>query len=155
MIKSFLIKTFNADKWANDLIVESIKSTSTVPDRVIFLFAHIQNAQLMWLNRVQGVDLTCTLFQERTLEDCTATSNSNHLGWTNLLHSYTDSDFERVITFKHPLDGLMKELSVLDAIYHINNHSAYHRGQMVQLLKGQVETLPLTTYITFAAKEVN
>ncbi len=39
--------------------------------------------------------------------------------------------------------------SVKDILTHVSNHSAYHRGQVVALLKGIAEPLPNTDYITY------
>jgi|GEM_PF-5036156 len=49
-----------------------------------------------------------------------------------------------------PFMGEPSSISLEDLLIHLVNHSSYHRGQIIIMLKGKLAQLPLTTYIAYA-----
>jgi uncharacterized damage-inducible protein DinB len=149
-----LIKHFEFEQWSNSMIIESLKALKEKDERAITLFSHLLSSHSMWLSRVNKTEFTCTLFQERTLEECEQIMQENLLGWQNYLTSKTDADLEEVIEFMSAweVNPSKRKMTVEDAITHIINHSSYHRGQIVASIKGKVDELPLSTYIIYASE---
>jgi uncharacterized damage-inducible protein DinB len=149
-----LTKHFEFEQWSNTMILDSLKILREKDDRVITLFSHLLSSHSMWLSRVNKTEFTCTLFQERTLEECEILMKENLQGWQNYLANKTDDDLQETIEFMSAweVNPSKRRMTIEDAITHIINHSSYHRGQIVASIKGKVDELPLSTYIMYASE---
>jgi uncharacterized damage-inducible protein DinB len=149
-----LTKHFEFEYWSNTMILNSLKALKEKEGRAITLFSHLLSSHCMWLSRVNKTEFTCTLFQERTLEECEQLMKENLLGWKNYLVNKTDDDLQETIEFMSAWEAnpSKRRMSVEDALTHIINHSSYHRGQIVASIKGKVDELPLSTYIMYASE---
>lgn len=149
-----LIKHFEFEHWSNTMILHSLKTLTEKEDRATLLFSHLLSSHCMWLCRVNKTEFTCTLFQQRTLDECEQLMKINLKGWQNYLTNKTDADLQESIEFisAWETNPSKRKMCVEDAITHIINHSSYHRGQIVASIKGKVEELPLSTYIMYASE---
>ncbi len=152
-LKDHLLKMLDSEIWANQVLVETIEKAKAPDERTFFLFSHVFSSYCMWLSRVQGAEITTTLFQERTLEESKALMNQVFSEMKTYLQQADEAEIDRVIHFIFPHDGSKRKMSVADAVTHLVTHSSYHRGQMMTRLKEKVEALPLTTYIAFAMEK--
>lgn len=153
-MKSLFLKQFAFEHWSNSLILENLQSIPNPPERALFLFSHILSSHCMWLSRVNKTEITCTLFQERTIEECKKQMDENLIGWKAFLELLPDNAFNQEIEFMaawetHPSK---RKISLQDALIHLINHSSYHRGQIVTHIKGHVDPLPLTNYIMYTSE---
>ena len=146
-----LIKQVEYENWANILILSALPKV-TDDERVLFLFSHILSVHAMWLNRLKGEPLTCTLFESRTPDVCAKLIEENTEGWTAYFNTADATELERMLHYVNPHDGSRRKMVVEDIIIQIFGHSCYHRGQIVARMKGKVEPLPNTTYIAFASQ---
>jgi uncharacterized damage-inducible protein DinB len=149
-----IIKHFEFEYWSNTMILNSLKTLKEKEDRAFTLFSHLLSSHSMWLSRVNKTEFTCTLFQERTLEECEILMKENLKGWQNYLTNKTDADLQEKIEFMSAWEAnpSKRRMSIEDALTHIINHSSYHRGQIVASIKGKVDELPLSTYIMYASE---
>jgi uncharacterized damage-inducible protein DinB len=149
-----LIKHFEFEYWSNTMILNALKKLKEKEDRAFTLFSHLLSSHSMWLSRVNKTEFTCTLFQERTLEECELLIKENLQGWQNYLANKTDNDLQEKIEFMSAWEAnpSKRRMNVEDALTHIINHSSYHRGQIVASIKGKVDELPLSTYIMYASE---
>jgi uncharacterized damage-inducible protein DinB len=154
-MKNLLIKQINFEYWATSEFIKSMKNAKPLEDRALLLLSHILSSARIWLNRINGETPTVGMFQERTLSDCTAQMEENRNLWLNYLSTIEDAEMYRVFEFIFPVDGSKKRISVIDGITHLMYHSAYHKGQIVTLLKGTVETLPFPQYVIYASETIN
>jgi uncharacterized damage-inducible protein DinB len=153
-MKHKLTKHFEFEHWSNTMILNALKKLKEKDDRAITLFSHLLSSHCMWLSRLNKTEFTCTLFQERTLEECEQLMKENLLGWQDYLTNKTDNDLQETIEFMSAWEAnpSKRRMSVEDALTHIINHSSYHRGQIVASIKGKVDELPLSTYIMYASE---
>ena len=151
-MKEILVKQIEFENWANKKLLASLKTVTNIPDRAILLFSHLMSANNMWLCRFNSMPLTTTLFQERTLKESETLFIENKKEWANLFSNMQENDFSKVIEFTFPIDGSKRNISIADAVFHIAHHSSYHRGQIITLLKGLIEPLPMLNYIIYASK---
>ena len=151
-MKGLIIKQMQFEYWANYEMLQTLKLATPLNERALLLFSHINSVNLIWLNRIKQEDASTQLFQERTLEDCENLMVENNSNWTKYLQNITESELDELITFKFPIDNTVRILSKKDVIFHITNHSSYHRGQIISLIKGSVENLPMLGYVFFASK---
>jgi uncharacterized damage-inducible protein DinB len=153
-MKNKFIRQFEFEKWSNTLILNSLKKLNQKDDRALLLFSHLISSHCMWLSRVNKTEMTCALFQERTLDECEQQLDANCIGWKKYLSDKTDADLEEPIEFMSAWEAnpSKRKMKIEDAIIHIINHSSYHRGQIVASIKGKVDELPLSTYIIYASE---
>lgn len=153
-MKDLLLKQMLFEFWANTTLLKKIKDANPLHPRALVLFSHILSAGSMWLSRLKNENLTATLFQERTAEECDTLLLSTKKGWENYFEKVTVDGLNKTIEFTSPVDNTKRSINASDAILHVVHHSSYHRGQIVILLKGCVEQLPLITYMPFASKAI-
>jgi uncharacterized damage-inducible protein DinB len=70
------------------------------------------------------------------------------------LNSKSGADLEQSIEFMAAWEAIpsRRKMIIEDALTHIINHSSYHRGQIVSLIKGKIDALPQSTYIIYASE---
>lgn len=140
------------DHWANDKIHKSMLQAKVLPDRTLELFCHILAVSSIWLSRAKGEPENTKRFDLYTLQECATRNDQMLTDWLEYINN-TPGLEEKVMTFT--LLGQPSSMSVMDCINHVAIHGSYHRGQIVNLLKGQVEQLPMTDYVLFALDEKN
>lgn len=148
------IKQFEFEYWSTGTVLKALRSLKEKDDRAMLLFSHLLSSHCMWLCRVNKTDFTCTLFQERTLDECEQLMKENLEGWNKYLSDKSVEDLEQQIEFMAAWETnpSKRRMSIEDALIHIINHSSYHRGQIIASIKGKVDELPLSTYIIYASE---
>jgi uncharacterized damage-inducible protein DinB len=154
MNKSKFIKQFEFEFWSNNTILIALQNLKEKDDRALLLFSHLLSSHNMWLSRVTKTEITCTLFQERTLQECEVLMAENLEGWRHYLTNQSGEDLEKEIEFMAAWETnpSKRKIIIEDAIIHIINHSSYHRGQIITSIKDKVDELPLSTYIIYASE---
>jgi uncharacterized damage-inducible protein DinB len=155
-MQKYFQKLFEFEHWSNQTILDSLRSTETPNERALFLFSHLLSSHSMWLSRVNKTEFTTALFQERTLDECEALMQQNLEGWRKWLDAQTNTDWDYSFEFMGLWENppRKRRVTLSDALTHILQHSAYHRGQIVVHIKGTVHELPLSTYIVYAGKVI-
>lgn len=141
--------------WANQKVAEAIEAATEPGERVFFLFSHILSANSIWISRCTNTPVITTLFQERSFEESKALMKEVAEKWTNYIATLNEQELSRMIHFVFPFDGSKKKIAIADGITHVFGHSNYHRGQIIALLKGKLEPLPLIAYVVFASEADN
>jgi uncharacterized damage-inducible protein DinB len=99
---------------------------------------HMMGAEHIWLERWKGVSLT-RLFDEGEFDDLVAVRDrwtiieEHRAAWLQSLH---DGAAGEVVHYKN-LGGRPFEAPLWQLVQHVANHSTYHRGQIVALLRIQ------------------
>ncbi|MEN9570588.1 MAG: hypothetical protein RL172_1819 [Bacteroidota bacterium] len=155
-MKHHFIKQFEFEHWSNGTILTALRSINEPDAKALRLFSHLLSSHSMWLSRVNYTGFTCTLFQERTLDECQQLMNENLAGWKIYLADKTNEQLAQSIEFlpawqTNPVKSIIR---IDDAIVHLINHSSYHRGQIISRIKGAVAELPLSTYIIYASQQL-
>jgi uncharacterized damage-inducible protein DinB len=151
MNRTHFLKQLDFEAWANKLIIKSISETNNPDERVYEIVSHLLIASNNWLNRIVGKSITYQLWETLTLEDSLQLSQLNHEAWKNFIMNQPDTELKQHVFFQFM--GAPSKISIEDLLTHLINHSSYHRGQIIAKLKGQLEPLPLTTFIAFATEK--
>jgi uncharacterized damage-inducible protein DinB len=153
-MKNKFPKQFEFEYWSNGTILKALRSLKEKDERALFLFSHLLSSHCMWLSRVNKTGFTCTLFQERTLDECEQLMKENLEGWKKYLSDKSATDLEQTIEFMvaWETNPTKRKISIEDALVHLINHSSYHRGQIIAGIKGKVDELPLSTYVIYASE---
>jgi uncharacterized damage-inducible protein DinB len=154
MIANKFIKQFEFERWSNTMILNALRELNEESPRAMTLFSHLLSSHSMWLSRVTKTEITCALFQERTLDECEELIEKNCQGWRSFLIDKEVADLEQSIEFMSAWEAnpSKRKMTIEDAIIHLINHSSYHRGQIIVHIKGKVDILPLSTYIMYASE---
>lgn len=109
------------------------------------LFSHTLNAHHIWNYRMQNEMPRLSVWQLLNLENLQTINNENFNKSSKIIHqknltekvSYTNSQ------------GKQFSNTIAEILFHIVNHSSYHRGQLVSLLKAQGVEPTVSDYIFY------
>lgn len=148
-MKSYFIRLFNYDQFANRQITGLILATSQ-NQQAVTLIAHTLAAQQRWLSRCKFEPApTDPLWPDWSAERLTGIINSNHAEWVAYLQTLQPQDFERPVTYQNT-QGVTYTDTLQDILAHVINHGTHHRAQAGQHLKLAGAKLPSTDYILYA-----
>ena len=104
-----------------------------VPERAISLLSHTLNEQKIWNDRIHGKTDTVQVWKDYNIEELESVENKN---FQETLEILENEDLERIVQYKNSR-GESYQNSVKDIIFHIINHSTYHRGQIATEFRKQ------------------
>ncbi|MCC6546025.1 DinB family protein [Candidatus Sumerlaeota bacterium] len=146
-----VLRRFQFDVWANARILVALQSANPSVPAGEHLFAHIHQAQRIWLGRILGNDSTQKFdrFPSLTLTEAIALRDDI----TKELHAYIatlcqEADLARVVRF-NDLSGNPQADRLADILDQLFVHGAYHRAQIATLLRQAGITPPNTDYIAY------
>jgi len=115
------------------------------PQKSMLLINHTINAQQIWNARVAGTTCVTGVWQVRPIEDLLPLNHQNYLDSVTLLEEHS---FDERIVYKNS-KGMVFENTVKDILFHMVNHSTYHRGQIAANFKAHGITPLITDYIFY------
>lgn len=102
-----------------------------VPEEAIRLLSHILNAQKIWNLRMENSEKTQDVWQVYGKEEMLDIENENFERTLDLLEKLElDSELSYSAT-----NGEAYVNKLMDIIFHLVNHSTYHRGQIAAVLR--------------------
>lgn len=161
MLKQQMEKYAHYNVWANSmamdflaalgieaLLKEQASSFSTLEKTAY----HIYDAEYVWIKRIKGEPWTwppsANLKVNSFDEFCSAWKNISQelLAFTQ---SLSETDLQKFVSYKNS-KGEPFNTTIADCLMHCFNHSTYHRGQIITMLRGAGYTkVTSTDYITF------
>lgn len=160
-MKDILSKYSLYNIWANQRVCDFVKknlSEEQLNNEIISSFPsikktlfHIWDAEMIWLFRIKGESLKgfpSNEFKGTTVEGIKLLiQNSKTL--SDLIISKDDSFFYSDLKYSN-LKGIQFESKASDVVQHVMNHSTYHRGQSITMLRQLgFSDLFSTDYISF------
>ena len=148
-MKEYFINLFRYEIWANKRVADSLTGLDSPPEKALSLMSHIINAQKVWLCRITGKTYEMkSVWKTLAKADITSALNNSSSALTEYLGSLQENDLEKYIEYTNTKGESFKSL-LKDILTHLPVHSAYHRGQVILLLKPVLNALPSTDYIIF------
>lgn len=149
-MKEYFINLFKYEAWANKEVSDCLISISEPPEKALSLMSHIINAQVIWLSRITGKTIDVNSVWKTIPEsEISSALISSSEALREYVSGLTENDFEGIIEYKN-IKGEEFKSSLKDILTHMSFHSAYHRGQIILLMKPYVNELPSTDYIKYA-----
>lgn len=126
-----------------------VENTEKVSEKSMKLFNHLVNAHQIWNGRIEGDKNTFGVWEIHPTQDLKDLDKSNFRNTWLLLKKV---DLNAAINYTTSKGQLFSN-SVSDILFHIINHSTYHRGQIAMEFR-QTGVEPLVTdYIFYKRQE--
>lgn len=150
-MKSFFKELFEYTFHFNEMLIDSlIKINEDIPEKALQLINHIINAQEIWNVRIEEKLSTTDVWAIRPMNTL---KEINKINYQNSLYIIDSFDFERKIKYTNS-KGQAFENTIRDMLFHIINHSTYHRGQIATYCKLDNITPLVTDYIFYKREDL-
>lgn len=106
------------------------KKGQEIPDKAFNLFNHLLNAHQIWNSRILN-EVPFGVWEIHPFENLEKINESNFL---NSLKILENSDLSQIISYRNSKGDLYQNKAE-DILFHIINHSTYHRGQIALLFR--------------------
>jgi uncharacterized damage-inducible protein DinB len=145
-MKPFLRELFEYNHDCNQRLIMWFEENETgAPAKAMQLFNHIINAHQIWNNRIIPLQDLFAVWQEHNITELSTLDFESY----SLSRAIIDKmELNAAISYRNS-KGQVYENSVGDILFHISNHSTYHRGQIAVLLRDQDLEPVSTDYIFY------
>ena len=144
-MKAFFEELFTYSHHYNQQLAAALSGQPEIIDaKSMALFSHILNAHQIWNNRILGHPIGCTVWETRPSDAFAAIDLHNYEQTLVLLDKFGFTD---EITYTTS-NGSPFVNTVSNILFHVINHSTYHRGQIALLFR-QHGMEPLVTDFIF------
>jgi len=144
-MKSFFKELFEYSHHFNQKMGDLIESKEIQSEKIIKLFNHTINAHQIWNNRIEKTEELLGVWDIHPIQKCKLIDKKNFEYSIQLLSNF---DLNTIVNYTNT-KGQTFNSSIKDILFHIINHSTYHRAQIQTELKN-LEIDPLITdYIFF------
>ena len=145
-MKPFFEKLFRYNQHCNKQLADIFEQESTTPDeKSVPILSQLLNAPHTWNNRILERNTAYGVWDNHTIETFTAIDRLNHEETRDILAT---CDLANEIAYQ-TTTGKPFVNTIHDTLFHVINHSTYHRGQLALLFR-QSEIEPLATdYIRY------
>jgi uncharacterized damage-inducible protein DinB len=135
--------------WADARVHEALDAAAPGTDSpALALSAHILGAEHVWLARLTGVPPRVQVWPALSLAEARDLEREVHMALDGYVGGLVPADLEREIAYVNSAGQAFRS-TIEDILLHVYLHGAYHRGQIVQLLR-QGGAIPIPTdYIAF------
>ena len=141
----FFIDKFEYNYQSNQQLITAIEKTpASYTERVQRLLGHTLNAQNIWNHRILGVAPTQLVWDTFGIERLSLLNEENHEQSLEIVQKFALEDSIEYTTST----GEVFKNTTAEILFHIINHSTYHRGQLMTALK-QNRIVPISTDYIF------
>lgn len=145
-MKEFFEKLLNYNHYSNQQICDLFKANEeALTDKATLLFSHTLNAHDIWNCRIKGETPVFGVWDIHPLEKLKMLNENNYKGSLLILGKY---NLEETIHYVNSM-GKAYDKQVQDILFHIINHSTYHRAQIATDLKNAGIAPVATDYIFY------
>jgi uncharacterized damage-inducible protein DinB len=144
-MKSFFNELLEYTYTFNDKIIDSLVEGIAIPPKSLQLINHTINSQEIWNARIEEKPCSIDVWGLRPTESLKELNRKNY---HNSLQIVEEFDFDRIIRYTNT-KGQVFENTVRDILFHVTNHSTYHRGQIATDCKLAGMVPQVTDYIFY------
>ncbi len=142
-----LARLYEFNQFANKEYFEAIKQLTDF-EKAFEWMTHVCEAHYIWNQRVQKKDIDIKPYKNISMEDLQKLNETNYADTLQLLKTI---DLNEYISYQN-LKGDQYKNKIHDILYHVINHSTYHRAQIATVLKENGVKVPSTDYIFYVRK---
>lgn len=144
-MKAYFKQLFEHEHWANLKVLETLIATKEPPQRAIEIFSHTIAAQRIWLDRMKEEKTELKVWE---VFDREIMLELLEINYGDLIKLIDNQDINELISYQNS-KGEHYTRTINQILTHLTLHAAYHRGQVILLLKNHVDNLPITDYIFY------
>ncbi|GAB3502602.1 DinB family protein [Emticicia fontis] len=144
-MKDYFQRLFEHEHWANVQVLDAYLEAREVSDRTHEIISHMVAAQTIWIARLNNTPSDTKVWSIYEKEALKELFDANYETIKQILER---EDFSRTVSYTNSRGEHHSSL-LRDILTHMAMHASYHRGQIILLIKGQVEKLPATDYIFY------
>jgi len=135
--------------WADAEVLEGMERSELAPAAAsVELLAHVLGAELIWLDRIEGVGQSVEVWPRWDLADCRRLSETSRRRYAAYLAGLVPATLQRTVGYRNSA-GDRFDSRIEDILLHVALHGAYHRGQIaLGLRRASLEPSP-TDFIAF------
>lgn len=148
-MKAYFLRLFLFDQWANERIIESLKTNNLQSQEIMKIMSHLAFAHHNWLYRFTENQNDLPIWETVSIEEISNILKTNSERWLSAIAAMDEDKPGSVLSYKN----MKKEAqfnTVQDVLAHVVNHASYHRGQVIFLIRQAGFTPPATDFIVFA-----
>lgn len=145
MTKQYFIEVAEYNIWANNIVLSWLdnitdeqwsKHVESSFNSIAETVLHIVSAESVWLERLNKVESPIWLQSafKVTKDETTALWKKTSTGLKKFIDGFNESAMMDKLVFKR-LNGDRYEMPHYQVFAHLFNHSTYHRGQLVTMLR--------------------
>ena len=147
-MEEFFAEVFEYNFSFNEKVITSLSENNLPPEKSILLINHTINAHEIWNARIDRVNCGTGVWEIRPMQLLLKLNQDNYQKSLKIIEN---TDLTKTIRYSNT-KGQTFENSVRDMLFHIINHSTYHRGQIATDVKN-FGLLPLATDYIFYKRE--
>ncbi|MBF6608971.1 MAG: hypothetical protein ITG00_09570 [Flavobacterium sp.] len=151
-MQSYLSEHYSYNLTANSRTIQSVLAATDRPESVDKLLSHILVAHSIWLLRIAQPDLAKNSSPWATLNPESFEKVNRQL-FDDTKKMLDSENLTRELDYVNS-KGESYRSSVIDICSHILLHSAYHRGQIAQLLRQTGNEPAITDYIFYTRHQI-
>jgi uncharacterized damage-inducible protein DinB len=141
-----LQQSLTYNRLADQKLIEIFETETTYGEKEVALFSHILNAQHIWTHRILQQVPQFDRLQVHPAENFSGISDDNARALDYILNTMPlDQTIHYAIA-----DGSKYMNTVEQILFHVVNHSTYHRGQIASQLKLNGITPPVTDFVALS-----
>ena len=145
-MKEFFKELFAYGHHSNQkLWVSMAENWEKVPEKSIQLYNHILNAHQIWNNRIDRKNGLFGVWESRPIAGEKDIDQQNYTDTLTILDTH---ELDSIIRYTNS-SGKAFTNSVRDILFHLINHSTYHRGQIASDFRQHGLEPLVSDYITF------
>jgi uncharacterized damage-inducible protein DinB len=139
-------RLFSYDAWANQQVLNALKSADNPAGRSLKFLAHIIGAQRIWMERLLGQKQAWAVWPDLTLQQSESELQLLPGEWKSYLGSLRAEQLNEAIHYRNS-KGEQWSSAREDILSHVIMHSVYHRGQIATEMRAQGYTPAYTDFI--------
>lgn len=145
-MQDFFLELFDYNHAMNrQMIAEFTRIQTGIPEKAISLMSHILNAHHIWNARIMQEPTLYGVWELQAIDQLGYISEDNHLNSEGIIRNHP---FEKSIDY-NTSKGEPFSNTVRDILFHVINHSNYHRAQINLLFRENGLTPVITDYIFY------
>ena len=147
-MKNFLIHLLNYELWANKRVIETLETLDNPPARAVAVMGHILSTQQVWFGRVLREPTFVSIWEDTPVDWMRETAERQHHRIADYVSGLPESELTQPVDYTTSKQ-VPYESTLLDILTHMSHHAAYHRGQVVQLIRPMLTEVPITDFIVW------
>ncbi|MDX2361300.1 MAG: DinB family protein [Crocinitomicaceae bacterium] len=146
MIKDFFVDKFEYDFRSNKQWIEHLTNNEDqLSEYITKSMSHIINVHHIWIHRLINQGQESYTWDHLPLDYWTKLAHENYLKTIEYLEQI---ELNEKVNY-HTEEGVLLSNTAIDILYHILNHSNYHRGQIAKELRDLGLDAPSFNFISY------